>query len=281
MLQVSGIYVYPIKSLRGISLDSAEITNRGFACDRQWMLVNEQNNFLSQREFAQMALLQPDLNAASLVVKNTASAQSPLLIPLQPETVDTIMVNIWSDRCRAQLVGSKYDAWFTEALGMPCRLVFMPEKTNRRVDGRYAFNKETTRFTDGYPFMIVGQSSLQELNERLEMPVLMNRFRPSIVFTGGAPFEEDLMAEFSIAGINFFGVKLSARCVVTTIDQETGVAGKEPLKTLSLYRLKNKKIYFGQNLLHKGTGRMSVGDEIKVLVRKGLSGSNKMGGEGG
>ncbi len=151
---------------------------------------------------------------------------------------------------------------------MQCRLVYMPDATNRRVDKAYASYDEITSFSDAYPISLIGQLSLDDLNTRLQEPVPINRFRPNIVFTGGEPFEEDTMEEFSINDIKFSGVKLCARCVVTTINQDDGEKGNEPLKTLATYRMRNNKIYFGHNLLHKGSGVISVGDELEIIKTK-------------
>jgi uncharacterized protein YcbX len=264
MLTLSELYVYPIKSLGGIALQEATLSDRGFEHDRRWMLVDADNRFLSQREVAAMALLQVSLQPEGLYVQHKNKPGEGLLIPFQPTTTETIMVNIWSDRCRAQPVSQEADAWFTNELGMPCRLVFMPDSTRRRVDGRYATNKEITSFSDAFPLMVIGQASLDELNSRLETPLPMNRFRPNIVFTGGSPYQEDLMKRFEIAGITFFGAKPCARCVITTIDQQTAKKAKEPLKTLTTYRQRNNNIYFGQNLLFQGAGTLRVGDAIIV-----------------
>jgi len=150
-------------------------------------------------------------------------------------------------------------------MGIKCRLVHMPEETHREVDQRYAQPGMITSFSDAYPFLLIGQHSLDDLNTKLAEPLPMDRFRPNIVFTGGRPFEEDLMNHVKIAGIDFYGAKLCARCVLTTINQQTAVKAKEPLKTLASYRLKNKKILFGQNLIHKGTGIITIGDTLEVL----------------
>jgi uncharacterized protein len=267
MLQLSEIFIYPIKSLGGISLSSAVVTDRGLQYDRRWMLVDEQGDFMTQRTNAQMALLQVEVVDEGLKVyhkKNHAS----IVIPFKPQTDETTIVNIWSDRCRAQLVNRGVDAWFSDLLSANCRLVYMPERTRRRVDGRYAKNKEITSFSDAYPFLVIGQSSLDDLNNHLEEKLFMNRFRPNIVVTGGLPFEEDSWSHFAINDIHFYGVKLCARCVVTTINQNEGKAGKEPLKTLATYRMSNNKIYFGQNLLHQGEGKIQVGDHINILEVK-------------
>jgi uncharacterized protein YcbX len=231
------------------------------------MLIDEQNEFMTQRANSKMALLQVAIVEDGLKVSHKKN-HSSIIIPFQPQTSEAAMVQVWSDRCRAQVVSKDADEWFSEMLSANCRLVYMPEGTRRRVDGRYAKHKEITSLSDGYPFLLIGQSSLDDLNGRLEEKLPMNRFRPNIVFTGGQPFEEDNWSQFAVNDIRFYGVKLCARCVVTTINQDEATAGKEPLKTLATYRLSNKKIYFGQNLLHQGEGFIKVGDSIQVLERK-------------
>lgn len=269
MFQISELFVYPIKSLGGISLSSALVTDRGLQYDRRWMLVDEKGAFMTQRTNAKMALLQVEVVEEGLKVYHKKD-HSSIVIPFESQTDQTTMVDVWSDRCRAQVTGNEVDAWFSDILSTNCRLVYMPETTRRRVDGRYAKNKEITSFSDAYPFLIIGQSSLDDLNNRLEEKLPMNRFRPNIVFTGGQPFEEDSWTQFAVNSIQFFGVKLCARCVVTTINQDEAKAGKEPLKTLATYRMAQNKIYFGQNLLHQGEGVIQVGDPIHVIEEKPL-----------
>jgi uncharacterized protein YcbX len=264
MLTLTELHIYPIKSLGGISLTQATLTDRGFEHDRRWMLVDAENRFLSQREVAAMALLQVTLREQGLYVEHRNKPGEGIHIPFQPTTPDTVMVTVWSDRCRAQLVSPEADAWFTAQLGISCKLVFMPNGTRRRVDGRYANNKEITSFSDAFPLLLIGQASLDDLNSRLDIPLPMNRFRPNMVFTGGTPFQEDEMKQFEIAGITFFGVKPCARCVITTIDQQTAKKAKEPLRTLNMYRQRNNKIYFGQNLLFQGSGTLHAGDTITI-----------------
>lgn len=268
MLTISELYIYPVKSLGGISLTTAQLTDRGFEYDRRWMLVDENNQFISQREAPTMALLKVQVTAAGLLIKNTTIAGTELLVPFQPEISETEMVTVWSNRCRAQRVSDAADAWFTRQLGRPCKLVYMPDATHRYVDGRYAHNKEITSFSDGYPLLLISQASLDDLNSRLAAPLPMDRFRPNIVFSGGTPFLEDLMATFTINDITFNSVKPCARCVMTTIDQQTAQTAKEPLKTLSTYRMKNNKVLFGQNLLYRGNGVISVGDTITIHEKK-------------
>lgn len=264
MLQISELYIYPIKSLGGIKVNQALVTDRGFEYDRRWMLIDEHNRFLSQREIAKMALLKVSILNDGLRVTNIADHTS-ITIPFVP-LAKFIEVIIWDDTCTAQLVNKEADKWFTDTLGQKCRLVYMPDSTERLTDPRYSPADSLTSFSDAYPFMIMGQASLDDLNNRLETPIPINRFRPGIVFTGGRPYQEDLMDRFTINDIVFNGVKLCARCNIPTIDQNTASKGKEPLKTLATYRSKSNNIYLGQNLIHSGLGMLTVGDQLHIAT---------------
>jgi len=265
MLTISSLYIYPIKSLGGIPVTSAKLTDRGFEYDRRWMLVDENNQFITQREYPYMTLLQVELQEDGLLVSHKHTGDA-ITIPFQPAG-DASTVTVWEDVCEGRYVDPAVDAWFSRMLSLPCRLVYMPETTQRKVDPNYAHGDEITSFSDAFPLLMIGQASLDDLNSRLSEPLTMERFRPNIVFTGGTPFQEDEMASFTIADIRFFGVKPCARCVITTVDLMTGEKGKEPLKTLSGYRRRDNKIYFGQNLLYQSAGPISVGDEIILTSR--------------
>ncbi|QXV64544.1 MOSC domain-containing protein [Mucilaginibacter sp. 21P] len=264
MHRISQLIIYPIKSLGGIELTSAKVTDRGLEHDRRWMLIDDDNRFLSQREYAQLALCQVSLEHHGLKVTYTPD-ESFITIPLKPLKQDTLEVTIWDDTCIGQLVSDEVDGWFTEKLRKGCRLVYMPDETHRQTDLRYTSEGMVTSFSDAYPLLLIGQSGLDDLNTRLEEPLPMNRFRPNIVFTGGSPYSEDLMNHIQINNLNFYGVKLCARCIMTTIDQQTLAKGKEPLKTLAKYRRKDNKILFGQNIALTDTGVIHVGDELTVL----------------
>jgi uncharacterized protein YcbX len=265
MLQVSELYIYPIKSLAGIAVKRAQITAKGFEYDRRYLLVDKNNRFLTQREYPQMSQLQPLIEDTGLRITHKTNNKS-IIIPLTPlPSANRTEVVIWDDTCIAEFVSDEADRWFTEMLGINCRLVYMPDDTKRIVDQRYAPENAVTSFSDAYPFLIIGRASLDDLNSRLAEALPMNRFRPNIVFTGGNPFEEDQYAHFSIGNVDFYGVKLCARCIITTINQETAKKGKEPLKTLASYRFRDNKILFGQNLVHEGEGELIIGDELHLL----------------
>lgn len=263
-LYLSEIFIYPIKSLGGISVQQAEVEDRGLRYDRRWMLIDTEGNFLTQRQHAQMALLQVALQENGLSVTHKQGLLEPLIIPFDEQTDKEVSVTIWDDVCTALEVSDKISKWFTDALQMPARLVLMPTTTQRLVDQKYAQQGEIVSFADGYPFLMIGQASLDDLNSRLEKPIPMNRFRPNFVFRGGTAFAEDTFSNFTIGELSFRAAKPCARCVVTTINQSTGEKAAEPLKILSTYRRVNNKVMFGQNLVHGGTGVLRVGDKLTI-----------------
>ena len=267
MLQVHQLIFYPVKSLAGISADEVELTDRGFKHDRRFMLVDEQHVFLSQRDVPAMALFRTLIQGEKLQIWQRSEPEDRLEISLdQDPSTGRVVARVWDDFVNSQYVSEEADHWFSSKLDLPCRMVYMPDNSQRNVDSMYALNKEITSYSDGFPYLLIGESSLQDLNRRMESPLPMNRFRPNIVMSGGNPYEEDAIAQFSIHDLNFFIVKPCARCVTTTTDQETGHTGKEPLKTLAGYRMWQNKVYFGQNVLCDGEGKIRVGDEIRVIA---------------
>ena len=264
MAKISGLFIYPIKSLGGIEVASALLTDRGFQYDRRWMLIDSDGRFLTQREYPVMALLQVALEQEGLRVYHKKNPAVSIHIPFGQHDGETT-VTVWDDTMPATLVGSEFDNWFSQQLELNCRLVYMPDSSHREVDPDYAHNKELTSFSDAYPLLLIGQASLDDLNTRLAEPVPMNRFRPNIVIEGWEPYEEDSIRNFNIGEIQFEAVKPCARCVLTTINQDTAEQGKDPLKTLASYRSKNNKVLFGQNLLYNGNGYLKKGMEVYFL----------------
>ena len=269
MLQLSEIWIYPIKSLGGISLRESQVTDRGLELDRRWLLIDDENRFISQRENPELALFRPEIQEGNLKISHKELLEF-INVPLRPVSEsEKIQVTVWDDVIDAFEVSPTISDWFTKLLKFSVRLVYMPDESERKVDPDYAISgDEITSFADAYPFLIIGQSSLDDLNGRLEAKVPMNRFRPNFVFTNGEAFEEDFWRDFKIGSVSFVGVKRCDRCVMTTVDQEKGVvSGKDPLKTLAKFRNFGNKVLFGQNLIGLGQGVVSVGNEIKILSK--------------
>jgi len=272
MLNISKLYIYPIKSLRGISVQSALVTDRGLQYDRRWMVVDEQNKFLSLRTIPKMTLLRVEMNDDGLKVMSTEHAGNDFQVRFDQEENYQESVTIWNATVEAKRVGKDADAWFSEMLGVKCKLVYMPDKSLRPVNTASGFapDGKFTSFADAYPFLMIGQSSMDDLNKRMQIPLTIERFRPNIVFSGGFPYQEDIIEDFRIGHINFTGLENCRRCMVPNVDPEKGVlnSDKEPTRTLATYRLRDKKIEFGRNVVHQGTGLISVGDEIQLVKNK-------------
>ncbi|CCH55565.1 MOSC domain containing protein [Fibrisoma limi BUZ 3] len=272
MLTIQNLYLYPIKSLGAVSVTEAIVDEKGFRYDRRYMLVDPAGQFITQRSNHHMALIDVTLADDTIRVWHRARPDNVLELPVTPrQPTGTMLVNIWgSHGVQAVTVSDAADRWFSEALDLPCRLVYMPETTRRAIDTDYAHNGEAVSFADGYPYLFIGQASLNYLNQQLDEPLSMARFRPSIVVAGSTANEEDAWAHIRIGDVDFYGVKPCARCVLTTIDPATGEKGKEPLKTLATYRQWKHKILFGQNVLVRPdtTGVVRVGQSIDVISRR-------------
>jgi len=262
MLVLSEINIYPIKSLGGISLQSSEVEERGLKYDRRWVLVDESNKFFTQRDFPEMALIKVAVGENGLHLKHIIKNVEPLVVPFNFEHQEKSDVVIWDDTVTGEFYNNQIDQWFSDILDTKCRLVKMPESTRRVVDKTYAKNKIVS-FADGYPFLIIGLASLDDLNSRLNESLPMNRFRPNFVFTGGKPYEEDNWKSFKIGALIFRAVKPCARCVITTTDQETAGRAHEPLLTLSKYRRIDNKVMFGMNVVSESTGQVKLGDNVE------------------
>jgi len=267
LIKLSEIWIYPIKSLPGIALNSAEIDACGFSLDRHWMLVDTNGNFLSQRLLPKMALINIELSKSgiSLTVKN-----QPLLeISIEPVKKKTMVVKIWEDEVIAYHVTAEADEWFSNFLETPVTLVSMPEEQTRKVDQNYAESTDQTGFSDGFPFLLLGQASLDDLNRRIDNksePMNVRRFRPNLVVTGSDAYAEDTWKKIQIGEVVFRVVKPCSRCTITTVNPLTASRSVEPLQTLATYRREGNKVFFGQNLIHNLTGSLSVGDLVKVII---------------
>ena len=260
---ISQINVFPIKACRGSSLDHALVTRTGFAHDRSMLLIDKKGVAITQRESPILCLVCPQV-LDSETIKVNAPGKSELVIRKINSGI-TYKARVWSDICQATDQGEEAAQWFSELIANDCRLVTMKEDFVRPVDHEYATGMQEVGFADGFPFLMISEASLADLNSKLEIPVPMDRFRPNLVVRDCEAFAEDRWKKIRIAGIAFDIVKPCARCVVTTIDQDYALKGGEPLRTLAAYRSIDNKVMFGQNLVHHGLGRISVGDPVEIL----------------
>lgn len=260
---VSGIFIYPIKSLAGIEVKQWQVTNTGLQYDRKWMLVDAQQNFLTQRQLPKMALIKTQIIDQQLLI--TAPDKADLLINLVPPDTDaTQRVTVWHDQCIAQEINQQANQWFSDFLKIPCSLVYQAQKNIRLVDQQYALANDQTSFSDGFPFLIATTASLQLLNQKMNQSLSMRRFRPNLVISNCPAYAEDSWRKITIANIGFRLPKPCARCSIPLISPDHATIDKEPLRTLARTRKWNNQVFFGQNALHDNLGMIQTGDSVVV-----------------
>jgi uncharacterized protein len=267
-MKIKSLYVYPVKSLGGIALQEAEVTERGLAYDRRWVLADANGRFITQREHYDLALVKVEIEQAGLVISHP-KMQASLLVGFKQQTTDRQAIAVWDDVVECLRVSNEADVWFSALMQSDVKLYFQPDEAIRLVDQKYGSETDHTSMSDGFPVLVISEASIQHLNDKISTQIIeIQRFRPNVVLEGANPHEEDTLALFNVGDVQFAGVKPCARCVMTTIDPATAQTGKEPLKTLNGYRKWNNKILFGENLLVKQTGFIKVGDELEILERK-------------
>ncbi len=270
VFRVQHLFIYPIKSLGGISMEMAELSSRGLKWDRRMMLIDWEGKFITQRENPHLALFKTELVEERLRIFGTGIfAGESIEVPLEPLSGEEIEVTVWSESVKSQIVSNEANEFFSNLMGFEIRLVFMPENSNRHVDENYA-NGAIQAFADAFPILMIGTASLDDLNKRLLQngsPEIMGweRFRPNLVITTEAPFEEDLWKSMDMNKLKFRIVKACSRCVLITVNQQTGEKGAEPLRTLAKYRTMDNKVLFGQNVVNEAhSGFIKVNDPVSI-----------------
>ena len=302
-MNISEINIYPVKSLKGIALNEAVVEKRGLEFDRRWMLTDPNGIFITQRQVPKMATVKVKVESGELIVKSDWAGQ--MIVPFEPNKGHRQSVVVWKSEVPGLVYNGEVSEWFSDALGKKCQLVLMPESTERHVSMPFDTGDDIVSFADGYPLLLIGESSLEELNRRIGEnaerhhpadeasapllrqggeffePLPMNRFRPNVVVSGSAPFEEDRWAKIKIGETVFRIPKPCARCQIPTIDQATGeFDGNEPSRTLATFRKAHQvhpdnykafgqpanAVLFGENLIPENPGgTIAIGDELEVL----------------
>lgn len=264
-VEISELHIYPVKALGGISLGTSRVQRTGLEYDRQWMVSKADGAFMSQREYPQMARVGTEMHNDQLFL--SCCGMQGLAVPAIADDAPRLKTKIWGDHVHALAGTAGVDTWLSEAIGEPCRLVAFPGGEKRYCDPRVAHDDDCILFADGFPLLIISEASLQDLNNRLECPVAMDRFRPNIVIRGCNAFAEDSWKTIKINGVTIRCVAQCPRCLVPTVDPQRGIpAGPEPLATLSGYRKIDGKIMFGVNAVADMAGTISVGDTVNVLA---------------
>lgn len=272
MPHLAGLFLYPVKSCRGLALPAARVDALGLEGDRRFLVVDATGRFLTQRSHPRLALIAPALSADTLTL--AADGHGTLAVPRTAAApARELTVTVWqSENLRAEDCGDEAARWLGGILGQPVRLARIGPAFHRPVLKRAARPGDRVSFADAVPFLALSTASLDDLNDRLvargEEPVPMDRFRPNLVLTGCPPYAEDTWTRFRLGDLTFRHAGPCARCVVTTTDQLTAARGKEPLRTLATYRRDPDDptdVNFGVNLIHETlAGTLRVGDALTV-----------------
>lgn len=257
---LSQIWVYPVKSAAGISLNSSEVALRGLKYDRRWMVIDENARLVTQRERPELALLRPSFAGECLRLE--ADGMPGLELPLHPEDGEQLTVMMWKEPMTAQLIEAA-TAWFSTLLGGAYRLVYMPDTTLRPSPDHAP---SPVSFVDGNPFLLVSEASLADLNGRLTDPVDMRHFRPNLVVSGCEAFAEDEWDALQIGALRLVRTGPSVRCMLVNVDPDRGERRAEPLRTLARYRRVGRGVRFGQNFRQADDNHptLACGDEVML-----------------
>ncbi len=262
IVTITQLWIYPVKALGGARVERARVDDRGLEGDRRFMVVDADGRFLTQRRHPRMACVRARLDGPTLRLEHAGGA---LDVPREVEG-PAREVRVWEDRVSAVDAGDEAAAWLSDAIGEHARLVRMPEATRRPADPRHARAGDLVAFADGFPFLLVSESSLEALAARLEAPIDVRRFRPNLVVGGAPAWSEDRWRELETGSLRLLVRKPCGRCRVVNVDPERGTAGTEPLATLATFRTEGHAVIFGQNLVHDGAGELSVGEPARVTA---------------
>ncbi|MCF5142275.1 MOSC domain-containing protein [Pseudomonas edaphica] len=267
MLRLSALYRYPLKSGKAEALQHIGLDKLGLDGDRRWMLVDEASGrFLTQRAVAKMSQLSALWNSAGGLTLNSPGFAT-LDVALPGSDAELRGVTIWRDTLRVPDAGDAAAAWVSDFIGKPTRLVQVPLARARTTEAGYGKDDDQVGFADGFPLLLIGQASLDDLSQRIGRPMEMLRFRPNLVIEGSEAFAEDGWKRVRIGDVEFRVVKSCSRCILTTIDPASGErsADREPLATLKTYREQGGDVMFGQNLVNDGSGELAVGMPVTIL----------------
>ncbi len=266
-LSLQSIHLHPLKSARGLVLAECEVEPRGLVGDRRWMVVDSAGRFISARSLPSMLLIRSEILDREGTLRLGAPDHPAITIAAPPVAAACIDVDVWDSISPARLADAASNRWISGVLGRDCKLVHQAEDCLRPVSPTHAQPGDIVSFADGYPLLLIGTASLDELNRRTARTISMLQFRPNLVVQTADPFIEDSWRRIRIGAVELDVCKPCVRCVLTTVDPQTAVkaADGEPLTTLKTFRRSPDGIIFGQNLIPRGAGVLRVGDPLTVL----------------
>ncbi|GAA3450388.1 MOSC domain-containing protein [Dactylosporangium matsuzakiense] len=268
-VRLSYLATYPIKSCYRVEADTAEVEPWGLAGDRRWIVVDEAAKLMTQRHWPALGRIRPRYTGSGLVLE--AAGLEPVDVPYPVVGRGEGEVEHFREWIAATSAGDVADAWVSRVLGRPGRLFHLDDPTRRAVDPEYGTAGDRVSFADGYPVLLANDASLRAVNDWLaedgDEPVTMTRFRPNVVVSGAPAWAEDdwIGRRVVIGDVTFRVPKHCERCVLTTVDPETGEKGRQPLRVLGKHRRFASGLLFAVNLIPDGPGKIAIGDEVTIL----------------
>lgn len=257
---VKELYIYPIKSLAGISVQSVRAEEMGFEYDRRWMLIDKENQFITQRKHPNLSQFYPKIVHDKIEISHNDKSHE---FSMNESLEEPIFSKVWDDESAVYEVNKAVSKWFTKQLGFTCKLVKIINTGDRKHHAKKLDEILSVSLADGYPYLLIGSESLKVLNEKLEEKITIQRFRPNIVINSTIAHEEDFFDLFQIGNVKFKNAKPCGRCVMVNNNPQTGVVLKEPLKTLSRYRKVDNSVLFGTNVFCLNQGEINVGNVLE------------------
>lgn len=256
---VKELCIYPIKSLAGISIQSAKVEEMGFENDRRWMLIDGNNQFITQRKHPNLSQFYPKVKGDKIEISHYDDKHE---FSIHESLIEPIFSKVWDDESKVVEVNKATSKWFSDVLGFSCKLVKIINNGDRKHNSIKLKTTLNVSLADGYPYLLIGSESLDSLNEKLEEKITIQRFRPNIVISTEIAHEEDVFDTFQIGKVKFKNAKPCGRCVMVNNNPMTGIMLKEPLKTLSTYRKAANSVLFGINIISLNEGMITVGDDL-------------------
>ena len=256
---VKELYIYPIKSLAGIRVENAKAEEMGFENDRRWMLIGEENQFITQRKYPNLSQFYPKIAAGKITILHENTSHEFFI---DESLEEPLFSKVWDDKTKVFEVNKATSKWFSEALSFECKLVKIANKGDRKHHSSKLSKSLNVSLADGYPYLLIGLESLNFLNEKLDEKITIERFRPNIVISSQLAHEEDSFGNFQIGNVKFKNAKPCGRCIMVNNDPKNGIVKKEPLNTLSTYRKVDNSILFGTNIMCLNEGEIAVGDTL-------------------
>jgi uncharacterized protein YcbX len=263
---VAALYIYPLKSARGVAVDRVLLDERGIVGDRRWMLTDLSGKYLGLRAHPRLALVAAWNTTGGLAVR-LGEESFEVERPLQGRA-PWLEAQVWSGPCQVLEADREAAARIGRFLGIDCRLVYLPDDAlgpDAASYGPFRGGQRRIGLSDGAPLLVTNAASLDDLNCRLDTPVTVTRFRPNMVLGGAEPWAEDRWSRLAVRGINLRVVKPCPRCAATTVDEATGERGTEPLRTLASFRRDSRGVNFGVKVAHEATGTIAVGDGVAIF----------------